>query len=359
MTENSSSTIRPDGRQPLRLLCVGTGRDGTVSLTAMIQGLYDVAGHGQKAMHEYRARDFYNAFSNLKETGDEQYAIELRRIIGECPHDCIVGNGYASVLSMFAEHGAGGCTTLVHLRRANRTACIESLMKDCELFPAAYKYFSDSSTADMKRLAAFHFGEMTREQWDRLTLRDRFGWYYDKTHDLIRSHSGLFKSYVEITTESLNDEATRRLIARLAIDSDATIPPPTHLNAHRIDVATLPADRQPKMQWLMGRLNLHQMAYDDVYAMDYFLEKYSAWTSYQITGSILEQSPADVRHPDQIAAALDRAERILQHRLRDIAGYRIMLAERGDAIRQQFDQAAAHLDGVRQVNDPKNDVAKD
>ena len=45
----------------LRLLCVGTGRDGTQSLNHMVQHLLDRSGGGQ-AMHEYCCRELYQAF---------------------------------------------------------------------------------------------------------------------------------------------------------------------------------------------------------------------------------------------------------------------------------------------------------
>ena len=36
------------------------------------------------------------------------------------------------------------------------------------------------------------------------------------------------------------------------------------------------------MNWLMGRLNMEELAKDDVYALNYFLDKFVAWTGYQI-----------------------------------------------------------------------------
>ncbi len=37
------------------------------------------------------------------------------------------------------------------------------------------------------------------------------------------------------------------------------------------------------MNWLMGRLNMEELAKDDVYALNYFLDKFVAWAGYQIT----------------------------------------------------------------------------
>ena len=56
---------------------------------------------------------------------------------------------------------------------------------DCELFPAAYRYYSSAPDATVKRMAAFHFDEMSPDTWSHLTIADKLGWYYDKTPALI------------------------------------------------------------------------------------------------------------------------------------------------------------------------------
>jgi hypothetical protein len=308
-----------------KVICVGTGRDGTYSIADIFQWAFDRAGQGQRVMHEYQAREFHHAFSNYCETGSPDYLSEIRRWIDECPYDCIVGNGYAPVLPLFAERW-GREATLVHIRRVNRTECIESLKKNCELFPAAYRYYSESPKAVTKRMAAFHFDEMTMEDWNESSMDQKFSWYYDKSHSLVAAHKAAFASCFEITTESISGEATRRLIALIATGSDNVLPPPRWLNAHRFDIAKLPADRQDKMQWLFGRLDLNQVAYDEVYAIKYFLENFVAWTGYQIDGSIEQRSPNDIRAAERLRSILDEAQGILSDRLKDVDELRKLLA---------------------------------
>jgi hypothetical protein len=310
---------------PLRLLCVGTGRDGTVSLASMIQSLYDHEGNGRDAMHEYAARPFYNAYAEYRETGGHRHLLEIRRLIAECPHNAIIGNGYAAVLPLFAERYPD--LTLIHVRRRDRAACISSLRRDCELFPAAYRYYSEDPQANMKRLAAFHVGALPRESWDALTLDEKFGWYYDKTHELITESTPLFKRHFEVNTEALEHEQTRRTIAEAVLGNSSWFPRPAHMNAHRIDIGSVPKNRQVKMQWLVRKLNLHWLADDDVYAIDYFLEKFVAWTGYQITNTP-NIDASDRRTNAQLNANLERAEGILRGRLREIEGLKRMVAER-------------------------------
>ena len=152
----------------LKILCVGTGRDGTQSLNHMIQRVFGETGDRQ-SVHEYCCREIYQAFCDFSETGDGGHADALKRMVADCPYDSIVGNGYAAILPLFAEHYGRGLK-VVHLYR-DREACIESLITNCELFPTAYRYYSSSPEAEVKRMAAFHFGDMSRAAWDRLPIR--------------------------------------------------------------------------------------------------------------------------------------------------------------------------------------------
>ena len=316
----ASPAVRPIQAQAaappskLKILCVGTGRDGTQSLNHMIQRVLGESS-GRQSVHEYCCREIYQAFCDLSETGDGRHADALERMVADCPYESIVGNGYAAILPLFAEHYGRGLK-VVHLYR-DREACIDSLITNCELFPTAYRYYSSSPDAEVKRMAAFHFGEMSREAWDRLPTREKFGWYYDKTHALVRQHLALFDSHIEIATESVNDAATRRKIADF-VDGDTAPPPPrTHLNASVIDIASFSKQHQVKMNWLMGRLNMEELAKDDVYALNYFLDKYVAWTGYQIADAP-QLGGSAAPSVQEIAADLERAGRIVSERLREI-----------------------------------------
>jgi hypothetical protein len=313
-------------RSKLKLLCVGTGRDGTQSLNHMIQHVYAGAGDRQ-SVHEYCCREIYQAFCDFQETGDGAAADAIERMIADCPYDSIVGNGYAAILPRFAER-YGRSLKVVHLYR-DRAACIDSLITNCELFPTAYRYYSSSPAAEVKRMAAFHFGDMSRAAWDRLPTREKFGWYYDKTHALVRQHLGLFDRHIEIATESLSDEATRRAIADFVDGSEAPPPPRTHLNASVIDISSFPKQHQVKMNWLMGRLNMEHLAEDDVYALNYFLDKFVTWAGYQITDAPQLGGAVPASAPE-IARDLERVAKILNDRLRDVDALYKLLRDRGD-----------------------------
>jgi len=68
------------------------------------------------------------------------------------------------------------------------------------------------------------------------------------------------------------------------------------------------------MHWLMGRLNIEEVAADDVYAFDYFLDKFIAWKGCQIADSPDSRSAPAAK----ITADLERAAKLIADRLRNI-----------------------------------------
>ena len=175
-------------------------------------------------------------------------------------------------------------------------------------------------------MAAFHFGEMSEAEWNCLSIYEKFAWYYDKTHALIHQYLGLFDDHIEVTTEALNDDSTRLAIANFVGGTDTLLPPKSHLNASVIDISSFPKEQRHKMHWLMGRLNLEEVAADDVYALDYFLDKFIAWKGYQIVDSPDSGSAPAAK----ITADLERAAKLIADRLRNIEELHQLVRGRDD-----------------------------
>ena len=111
-------------------------------------------------------------------------------------------------------------------------------------------------------------------------------------------------------------------------------PLPTRINAH-MDVEWLPDNLKTRVQWMLGRLNLYELATDDAYPLDFWTDTFIAWTRQQILRSPREGSDVSntenepVRSSDEIASTLDKAETILKRRLTEIEQFRHQLASRG------------------------------
>jgi hypothetical protein len=313
----------------------------------MIQVIF--GSDGRSSMHEYRSREFQQAFCSYKTTQNEQFLDEMRALIDECPYDCIVGNGYAAILPLFFEQW-GPETRLVHLRRADRGACVASLVKNCELFPLTYRNYTLAVGASIERMAAFHFDEMSKDEWDLLSTAAKFQWYYDKTHALIEQHGSLFAEYIEIPTEKLSEESTRSVLARIA-SAPRVMPSPVHVNRYTFDVSSVSLQYREKAMWLFGRLDWDQFIKDDIYALKYVLEKFVAWTGYQINnGPELGQS---IRlKPKEIAATLSNARRAMSAAIADLD--KLVSSPQLLAYRPTYDAAlermqAAHGEALQQI----------
>jgi hypothetical protein len=303
---SGASHAKTAGTSALRILCVGTGRDGTTSLSRIMQDVFDHQGSGELARHEWASRELNMLFCDWRETKDRGVEDRIRELIMHCPCACAIGNGYAAVLPIVAEV-LGDQVTLVHLRRRDRAACIASLAENAELSPQNHLYYANSPAATSKRPAAFHFGEMSREQWTALPLSEKFGWYYDKTHALIEQHKRLFTKTLSVDTEDLNDAAVRALLAHAA-GSEET-PRAFHVNRF-VDLRYVPLDRHSFVQRLLGQLDVQKLAHDDLYGLREVLNEFVYHMSH-----FPDQAPGAL---DELRWTLTEAHRLLDYRLNDL-----------------------------------------
>ena len=295
----------------------------------MIRDLFEQEGQGRQVAHEYASRAFAKAAVIAAEEGEAAGCAMAQALIQDCPYDAIVGNAYAPWLPLFAEL-CGPELVFVHLRRRDRSACVRSLTENATYFPTAYGYYSSAPEAVETRPAAFHYGEMSRQAWDALPLSEKLGWYYDRTHELLDRHAGLFADRHELKTEELNSTVTRALIGAL-VSLDGLSARATHLNAHTAMAETSP-ERRYKMQWLMGRFDLSHAAEDDVYALDYFTNAFAAWTGYQIRRSE-HIGPDDYRSGPELQVTLDRAAAILDWTSHLVRLLQAELADAGERLK--------------------------
>ncbi|WP_257164769.1 hypothetical protein [Bradyrhizobium sp. SRS-191] len=303
---HDATALRNSPPSTLRVLCVGTGRDGTTSLTRMMQEVFDNQGNGDRAVHEWASSELNGLFCELKETNDPRFADQIRQMILDCPHACVVGNGYAAVLPIIAEL-LGDQVTLVHLRRRDRAACIASLVENAELSPQNHVYYADSPAALRKRPTAFHFGEMSRQQWMGLSPADKFGWYYDKTHALIERYKSLFPNTLSVDTEDLNADSVRLALAHAAGSTEA--PRPFHVNRF-VDLRHVPADRRSFVQRLLGQLDVQKLAYDDLYGLRQVLNEMIYHLAH-----FPDAAPGAV---DELRWTLTEMHDLLERRIRDV-----------------------------------------
>lgn len=296
----------------LEILAVGTGRDGTVSIAHLIREIYkrhDIEG---TVGHEYAAQAFYNAFCALKTTGDQKYRDELRRLVADCPHRAIVGNGYAGVLDLFAEIWPG--VKLIHVKRRDREALIRSHMSNQQFFPETYLNYG-SETGVMERTAAFHLGEMSREAWEVLSLHDRFGWFYDYTHAELDRAKPSFSSVLEVFTEDLSRPETLKSLNQFVGGGETAPPPPLALNRHVYAAITDFTDQNRAFgQWLFGRLDMAKLQDDPLYLSEYATNAFITWMGYLISGFASQLNETYVADDQTIRQTVENFADLLRRR---------------------------------------------
>jgi hypothetical protein len=284
-----------DGK--LQFLCVGAGRDGTSTVAAQINEVLRSSGIGGECVHEMHSRDLYELQCDLierPECTDTQKRI--RQLIGSFPCVAASGNGYAGVLPIFAE--LYPTLKLIHLRRRDKQAFISSQIRNSQLFPDTYVYYS-TDTGVMRRIAAFHTGEATRDQWSAFSLAEKFDWFYEYTHRLVASAYSLFPTVLEIDTEDLSNPETLRSLASFVSGDASNAPGPRRLNSHNlIDVFDFPAKQRPFAQWLFGRLNCQQVAEENTVLVDHVLNSTIAWLGFLQTG-VASQLNEQYSKPDE------------------------------------------------------------
>ena len=297
----------------LQLVAVGTGRDGTVSLNHFLNQLFQSEGKGRRSHHEYASRDCYNAFAQFA-SGDAQALEPVRRLLAECPFDAIVGNGQAFVLP-YLRDALDRNVRFIHLQRRDRTACIESFLKLARYFPFAFANYSTRTDVEflVQRTAAFHLGEMSRAEWDRLPLSEKFAWYYDKTHGLLAQIASSFTHSMHVYTEDLNSQETLRSIAEfVGIRGQESFTPPHKNSLTYGDISRIEPFFIDKAQWLYANFDFNEGVREETHAIDYFCERFVSWKSYQLSSEDKRELGKYMQTPEGIVDDTDKAIEVLE-----------------------------------------------
>ena len=159
---------------PVSCLITGAGRDGTATTRVLACNLALENDDSADALHETDISRLYNSWLPYHETGDSS-AIES--ILRAWTHRTESSSGHAFWLPVVAEVFSSELR-LIHLIR-DRESCVRSLCLNRSTWPEyhgnyAYDYHGDTKTS---LPAAFHFGEMSEQQWKAIDLEERVAWY--------------------------------------------------------------------------------------------------------------------------------------------------------------------------------------
>ncbi len=248
------------------ILCVGTGRDGTNSLALLIQNIFTENHHNGTAIHELHHKEIYNAFHTSID--QESFTKAIERFISTWRlGDAIIGNGYAPAIDIIADVFKGHIK-LVHLIR-EKNVWMESFKKNIETYPHSHGNYAACEDPQIFRMAAFHFGECTKQEWEVWNLNQKLSWYYDKTHTLVTA-IGKSVPCLEIRTEELSKPETGRKLAAFIDKSWTYAGLPVRANVSMLDYAQFSAEDQKVLGRVYSTFDYLQAAHNPIYGERFF-----------------------------------------------------------------------------------------
>jgi hypothetical protein len=254
------------------ILGIGTGRDGTTSLSRLIEDIFRVNAHGGQSVHQQDHRLLYNELAKWKECGKSEHREAILSAIRTWrPGNAIVGNGYAHVTELIHEiHGER--VKLIHLVR-NKDAWMKSFLENIRTFPWSHGNYAECEAPRIQRVTAYHYDEMSREAWCALPIEDKVSWYYDKSHAAARAARDLFPDYLEVPTESLSTAEGVATITRF-LSPEWTAPKTgMHVNASGIDYESLSDDDRVTLNRFYQDFDYLRAANHPLEGEDYFAQR--------------------------------------------------------------------------------------
>lgn len=293
----------------MKVLVVGTGRSGTLSLTKWFNDFFKCNKIIAQAVHEYLARECYQALDDYFRTKSDTH---LKAMAAQCyfsKFEVIVGNGYGPLLPYFTNIDTN--IILIHLQRRDRHACISSFIRNAEYYPTAHKYYV--SEIGTPRTTAFHVGQTTEEDWMSWSLEKKFGWYYDYTHSTITKHAAQFAKHMHFFTEDLNDADALTKLAKFCFPNFIDVPLASKLNSHFFaKIEDYPPNLRPIAQWLLGNIDWQRIVIEPSYFVTYAMGCFETLVGWCESGRIDDIFPHTSINKSEISAILENALPILK-----------------------------------------------
>lgn len=260
----------------LKLLGVGTGRDGTFSLCKLLESVYRTNdAHLPAVHHESDNRSLYN---HLCQSLSDQRDAPIRAILQDWDHDIEVGNGFQFYLPLIHEI-FGSELKIIRLRR-NREACIQSLARRPLINPQNWGGYLNEMPETRSEILDFvcyrptavSCGELSEKEWKNFSLIDKLGWYYDKSHALLDEHLNLFREVLEVKTEDLSSSRVLDQIVRFVDPNFDKRPQAVHVHqAINMDYSEMSQIERQRLELFFAKLDMRQAARSELYPIQHFL----------------------------------------------------------------------------------------
>jgi len=185
----------------LKVLVFGTERSGTTSVTRVLENFFKSNDCDWSVSHETDEYPLYSAVKKWTGNGDDT---PIRNILSHWNHQADVSTNVGVLLPLMAEL-FGSDLKIIYLVRP-RDQYVPSVQRMAERFPKLYGGYVDDGLVG--RPTAVDYGEMTENQWQALSVAERFGWWHDHYNKMAQQHLSLFDGYVRFETADLDKPET-------------------------------------------------------------------------------------------------------------------------------------------------------
>ncbi|MEQ8349746.1 MAG: sulfotransferase [Sneathiellaceae bacterium] len=196
----------------LTAFVVTTGRTGTRSMTGFLRNLLSAVGRDADARDHSDIAELLDAGLQRLTRANYDPGPVVRMLRG-WTHDVEVNPGPCFVLPEILQ-AFGPDLPILHLVR-DRPGYIGSVVARMTAFPHRWgNFIASAEPAAMARVTAVHFGEMSEEAWNGLSLEDKAGWLYDAHKRETERMLPYFRHTLKIHTSELNEPGLSGRIAR-------------------------------------------------------------------------------------------------------------------------------------------------
>ena len=193
-------------------LCIGNGRDGTLSLKENIRNICELNNSNYKVFHETYAVDVFN---NLHKNynNNSLFKKQNQKIIDKLNlNEIHVSNGYSFLISdLYLKFKKN--LKIIRIKR-NKNQWLTAFKKNIKNYPKKHGNYAKIKNPEIYRMSAWHFNEMKKKEWDAISLNKKLDWYYKKNDEFIRNIKKYIdkKNILEIKTENLTKKETLKKI---------------------------------------------------------------------------------------------------------------------------------------------------
>jgi hypothetical protein len=254
------------------IICIGNGRDGTYSLKENLKNICKINNSSIPVYHEKFAENIYNTFhfnyKNKKKINTFFLSIANNFNLGEVH----VSNGYTLILDKLINRFTSSIK-IIRIKR-DKKDWIPAFKKNIFNYPLKHGNYTNLKKAQIYRMAAWHFEEMSKIEWNKMSINKKLNWYYDKNDDLVKRNNILNKkNYLQINTKSLDDLVTIKAITKFINPKWKCPSYVLKTNVSKIDYATLNNYEKKVMGTFYSSFDYKYAANNPVYGALFFFEK--------------------------------------------------------------------------------------